>query len=198
VQDVAVANPRLAGLSRRIPNGVIAIQNPSAPEQQWISFAVSAVVIGIVLFFRIRRMSKDRPLKLERLWILPALYAVFMVVMYWFFPPAGMTWLYCILALGLGATAGWWRGRMMRITVDPASHALNHRPSPAAVLFIFALVAIRAGARQLAATGEASLHLDAMAITDVLSAFALGLLATQRLEMFLRARRLLAEARAAR
>lgn len=162
----------------------------------WIQYAITAVILGIVLFFRIRRMSKDRPLKLERLWMLPAMYAVFMVVMYGFFPPAGLTWLYCILATGLGAAAGWWRGRMMRITVVPVSHALNHRPSPAAVLFIFALVAIRAGARQLAAAGEASLHLDAMAITDVLIAFALGLLATQRLEMFLRARRLLGEARA--
>ena len=165
---------------------------------QWVTYAITAVVIGIVLFFRIRRMSKDQPLKLERLWILPTLYAVFMGVMYWFFPPTGLIWLYCLLALALGAGAGWWRGRMMRISVDPETHALNHRPSPAAVLFIFALIAIRAGARQMAAAGEASLHLNAMAITDVLIAFALGLIVTQRLEMYLRATRLLGEARSER
>jgi hypothetical protein len=164
----------------------------------WIQYAVTAIVLGIVLFFRIRRMSKDRPLLLERLWILPAIYGVFTLVMYWNFPPSGRVWLYCGLAVMIGAAAGWWRGRMMRIRVDPVTHALNHRPSPAAVMFIFALVAVRAGARQMAVAGEASLHLNAMAITDVLIAFALGLLATQRLEMFLRAGRLLAEARAAR
>ena len=153
------------------------------------------MVIGIVLFFRLRRMSKARPLKLERLWMLPAAYGVFTIVMYSFYPPAGITWLYCILALALGAAAGWWRGRMMRIAVDPVTHALNHRPSPAAVLFIFALIAVRAAARQMAATGQGEMHLGTMAITDVLIAFALGLLALQRVEMFLRARRLLAEAR---
>jgi hypothetical protein len=41
-------------------------------------------------------------------------------------------------------------------------------------------------------------HLNPMALTDILLAFALGLFATQRLEMYLRARRLLDEARAAR
>lgn len=168
----------------------------SQAQPQWISYAITLVVVGIVLFFRLRRMSKARPLKLERLWMLPAAYGVFMCVMYSFFPPQGMVWLYCVLALVLGAGAGWWRGRMMRITVDPETHALNHRPSPAAVLFILALVLVRAGARQMAAAGQASLHMNAMAITDVLIAFALGLLAAQRVEMFTRAKRLLAEARA--
>lgn len=161
----------------------------------WVQYAITAVVIGIVLFFRIRRMSKDKPLKLERLWILPACYGLFLVVMYGFFPPAGLVWLYCVLALALGGAAGWWRGRMMRITVDPVTHALNHRQSPAAVLFLLALVAVRAGARQLAAAGQAGLHLNAMAITDVLIAFALGLLTLQRVEMYLRATRLVRDAR---
>jgi len=38
-------------------------------------------------------------------------------------------------------------------------------------------------------------HMSPATLTDILVAFALGLLAVQRLEMFLRARRLLAEAR---
>lgn len=173
------------------------MQAHTAQPNAWIQYAITAVVIGIVLFFRLRRMNRERPLKLERLWILPTCYGLFLVAMYAFFPPTGLVWLYCLVALALGSTAGWWRGRMMRITVDPITHALNHRQSPAAILFILALVAVRAGAREMAAAGEASFHLNAMAITDVLIAFALGLLATQRIEMYLRGTRLVREAKAA-
>ena len=171
------------------------MQVRAAEPNQWISTAITVLAVGLVLFFRLRRMRTARPLRLERLWMLPAVYGALTCVMYAFFPPAGVVWLYCLIALALGAAAGWWRGRMMRITVDPQSHALNHRQSPAAVVFIVALVAVRAAARRMAASGEAGLHLNALAITDVLIAFALGLLTLQRVEMFLRARRLLADAR---
>lgn len=83
----------------------------------------------------------------------------------------------------------------MHIAVDPETHALNQRMSPAAMLFLVVLVALRSGARALA-ENDAALHLDVAAVTDVLIAFALGLFAAQRLEMYLRARRLLREAAA--
>ena len=42
--------------------------------------------------------------------------------------------------------------------------------------------------------GGAAWHVDVMAVTDILIAFALGLLTMQRVEMYLRAKRLLGEA----
>jgi len=86
----------------------------------------------------------------------------------------------------------------MRIEVDPETHQLNQRASPAAVLFIFALIAIRTGARALLTESGGALHLNAFAITDILIALAVGLFAMTRLEMYLRAKRLLEEARAAK
>ena len=84
---------------------------------------------------------------------------------------------------------------MMRITVDPDTHALNQVASPAAVLFIVAIVAVRQIAR-VALVSDNALHLNALAVTDMLIALALGLFTAQRIEMYLRAKRLLAAARA--
>jgi len=114
-----------------------------------------------------------------------------MAVMY---PPHGLAWLFCAIALVMGAALGWQRGKMMRITIDPDSHALNTTSSPAAVLFLVAIVAVRTGARAVIGDGQA-LHLDPFAVTDMLVALALGLFTTQRIEMYLRAKRMLDTAR---
>ena len=158
--------------------------------QGWISYAVTAVIIAVVFAIRWRRMRVVKPLRLERLWIFPACYAavaLFLVVSY---PPQGLAWLFCAIALGIGAALGWQRGKMMRITIDPDSHALNTTSSPAAVLFLVAIVAVRTGARAVIGDGHA-LHLDPFALTDMLVALALGLLTVQRIEMYLRAKRML-------
>ena len=62
--------------------------------------------------------------------------------------------------------------------------------------FILALGLIRSLARNAETLGIPGVHFDVMAMTDVLIAFALGMLTLQRVEMFLRARRLLEQARA--
>ena len=133
-------------------------------------------------------MSRVRPLRLDRLWILPAIYGVVTLAMVIEFPPHGLAWAFCALALAAGAALGWQRGRMMRIAIDPATQALNQSSSPAAMLLIVAIVVARQGAR----AGGAFLHIDAMALTDMLMALALGLFTAQRIEMYLRAKRMLA------
>lgn len=170
--------------------------DPAHP-QQWIGYVISAVVLAFVLALRVRRMNRLRPLKLERLWILPALYLVLASVMLFEFPPTGAQWVLCAAALAIGVALGWQRGRMMRIEIDPDSHALNQRASPGAILFIVLIIAIRAGARGLIGAGG-PLHISAFALTDMLIVMALGLFTAQRIEMFLRARRLLDEARSGR
>lgn len=169
----------------------------AAHPQQWISYVITAVVIAFVLALRFRRMNTARPLKLERLWIFPALYFVLASFMLFEFPPIGIQWALCAAALAIGAALGWQRGRMMRIEIDPESHALNQRASPGAIIFIALIIAVRAGARGLIGAGG-PLHLSTLALTDMLIVMALGLFTAQRLEMYLRARRLLGEARAAR
>lgn len=159
--------------------------------------AYGIVAVGLVLFliFGVRSVRKSRRLRLERMWVIPALYGGFATVLFWRQPPHGIQWLWAAGALVVGAGAGWLRGRAMRITVDPVTHELNQRQSPAALLLIVMLIGLRYAAR--AQVGDDITHASA-GVIDAFVAFAVGLLSMQRLEMFLRARRLLGEARAAR
>ncbi len=163
--------------------------------KQWISYVIIAVILSSVLALRVKRMAQSRPLRLDRLWILPLAYLVIAGAVFYFAPLGPLGWALSGAALVLGALLGWQRGRLMRIDVDPATQTLRQRASPAAMLFLLLLVAVRFGARGMVAAG-APLHLSALAVTDMLVAFALGLLVMQRVEMFLRARRLLGSARA--
>jgi hypothetical protein len=109
--------------------------------------------------------------------------------------PHGSGWAWIAAALLLGGAIGWQRGRLMRISVDPVTHQLNQHGSPAAMIFLIALIGLRLGLKALMAEEAQAWHLDVALITDSFVAFALGLITTTRLEMFLRARALLDAAR---
>ena len=160
---------------------------------QTITWATTAVTLAIVVVVRLVRMKRSRPLKLERLWVVPALYSVFAAVMFWRAPPVGLQWLWAATAFAGGVGVGWLRGSTMRIDVDPVTHDLNQRQSPAALLLIVALVLMRTLVRSQ--LGDQLDH-PAGGVIDAFLAFAVGLLSAQRLEMYLRARRLLEAARA--
>jgi hypothetical protein len=166
----------------------------TAQPSPMIGYAISAVVILLVMAFRFRSMNRVQPLRPERLWIVPVLYGVFAVTMFVQHPPPPLGWALSAGALAIGAVLGWHRGKTMRIGIDPATHALNQTQSPAAMIFIVVLLVARMGARSLL-TSQA--HVGAMMVTGALIALALGVIAASRAEMFLRARRLLADTRRA-
>ncbi len=167
-------------------------------QQQLISYVITGVVVAAVLALRLRGMSRMRRLRLETLWVVPAIYLIFAGVMFYQFPPPPIGWAISGAALLAGAAIGWQRGKLMQIHVDPETHALNQKASPAAMIFIVVLIVVRMAAKSVLATGGGTgFHLSAMLVTDVLIALALGLFAATRLEMFLRARRMLGEVRAA-
>lgn len=97
-------------------------------QQSWIGFAVPILILGLVMFRRIRSMGQLRPLKLETLWVVPTLYLVLAALMFWQIPPKGWVAIASIIALAIGAAVGWQRGTMMHIHVDPETHALTQRP----------------------------------------------------------------------
>ncbi|WP_066797477.1 CcdC protein domain-containing protein [Sphingomonas soli] len=163
----------------------------------WLGYVIVAVILITVLAFRLRSMRRERTLKVERLWIAPALYLLIACFVFWHMPPAGIVWLWCAAAMAAGAGFGWWWGRMTRISVDPETHEVRQKGSMAAIVLIFVLIAARLGVRNAEALGVPGVHIDIAAMADILIAFALALLTAQRVEMFLRARRLLAEARGA-
>jgi hypothetical protein len=158
----------------------------------YTGYLIYAAIIAVVLFFRFRTMSRSRRLKLETLWVVPALYALITSAILYQSTPVGIQWLYAGIALLAGAGLGWRRGALMRINVDPETHALNQQASPLAMLFILVLIIVRQGLRV-----EATMGVDVAFLTDLAFVFALGMFSMTRLEMFLRARRLLDQARAA-
>ena len=60
-------------------------------------------VIGLVLIIRIRRMNKERPLDLRRIWILPVLICALAYMTFASMPPDRQTMTWATLAL----VAGW-------------------------------------------------------------------------------------------
>jgi membrane protein CcdC involved in cytochrome C biogenesis len=161
-------------------------------HQSWISYLITAGVLVIVIGLRLRSASKMQRLRLGSLWVVPALYLAVAAFMFVQFPPTGWVWIACAVALVVGAGLGWQRGRMMHISVDPDTHALNQKASPAAMLFLIALIIIRSGGRMVHGTDSG---VSPAMLTDPLIAFALGMFTLQRVEMYLRAKRLLGEAR---
>jgi len=157
-----------------------------------LQYLIPIALFGVIFALRARRMSQMRPLKLEMLWVVPAMYVAIVAANFIAKPPTAMAWIASLVALVAGAAVGWQRGRLMQIHVDPETHALNQKGSPWAILFLLAIFGIK-----FALQGEGhALGFDVMLVTDAALAFALGMFATTRLEMYLRAKRLLAEAQA--
>src|SRR3546814_17360906 len=55
----------------------------------WVSYLITAAIVGLVLFFRMRRMNRMRPLKLEQPWNVPALYLSVVFLLLAHTPPHG-------------------------------------------------------------------------------------------------------------
>lgn len=161
-------------------------------HQTWVSYVITIGIVVVVMALRMRNMSKMRPLKLGSLWVVPAIYLVVAALMFIQLPPTGWVAIACAVGLLVGAAVGWQRGKMMHIHVDPETHALNQKASPAAMFFLIALIIVRMGARTV--LGQESSVNPAM-LTDPLIALALGMFTLTRLEMYLRAKRLLEEVR---
>lgn len=161
-------------------------------HQSWITFAITIGVLLVLMALRMRRMGRMRPLKLGSLLIVPGIYLLVSVLMFIALPLTTSVAVASLAGLAIGAAVGWQRGKMMHIHVDPETRSLNQKASPAAMTFLIVLVVVRMALRQ--ALGEEGGVSPAM-LADPLIAFALGMLTLQRAEMYVRAKRLLEEAR---
>jgi hypothetical protein len=159
----------------------------------WLTAALPFVVIAVVLALRFRSMSRERPLKLETLWVVPVLYTLLAGSIVFSLTPPPLGWGLMVIGLAIGVAIGWHRGKLIRISRNPKSGELSQKASPLAVILLLALVVLKLGARAIfgeTAAGHPSS--SAMLLTDAFIGFALGLLSATRLEIYLRARKLLA------
>jgi Protein of unknown function (DUF1453) len=157
------------------------------------SYLITILIVAVAFALRLRRMRTARRLRLEMMWVLPAIMLAATAVLLVQLPPKGLQWVWLAAALALGSGLGWLRGSLIPITIDPATHLLNTRTSPAALAFLLVLFLVRFGARAMLT--NQTLHIATTLLTDGFVVLAAGLYVVSRLEMWLRARRLLQDAR---
>jgi hypothetical protein len=159
-----------------------------------LTYVIPFLVILPILYFRMRRMMRPTPLKLDRMWVRPVLILFAGVVVLVTAPPPAHDWFWFALAALLGAVLGWYWGKQMAIHVDPENGTLMTRGSQAALIMMGLLIVVRVGLRAGAQMESAALHLDVTLTSDVSIVFAAALFGLRGLEMYLRARRVLADA----
>ena len=160
---------------------------------QGAGLLIGLVVAVAILFLR---NIKPRPLKIERLWFRPAIFVVLMAMSLAASPPPldAVSLALIVAAAIIGAGLGWQRGRLIHIDVHPETHELTTRVSPIGLLFIIAIVVARFGLRAGVASAS-RLHLSFAALSDAIVILLGAMMVAQGAEIWLRARRVLAEAR---
>ena len=165
---------------------------------QIVQYVLPIAIIALVLGFRLRSMGKVRPLDLKRLWVLPAVLLGIAVLVIAGHPPGALGYAICFAALVVGALIGWHRGKLMRINHDPETGKLTQVASPAAMVLLVTIILIRYAARAyFGGNPTAGNEEQTLLLTDALLLFGVGLIGMTRVEMAIRARRILAEATAA-
>lgn len=162
-----------------------------------LPYLLAAPAVALVVWLRFRRMMRGQRLRIEWMWVRPAIVVIAAaLVVFLSSPPTGNDWIWMAVAFLPGVALGWYRGSMVQVTIDPATHELTSKASAAAMLFVVTLIAVRLGLRYVAFTESEAWNLDPVLVTDVSLAFFVGLVCVQRVEMTIRARRLLLAARA--
>ena len=169
-------------------------------QQQLLQFLLPALIVLPLLYFRMRKLAKPQPLKLNRLWIRPVLLLAAAVLVLLAPPPPGrpehllmpLDWAWLALAGALGAAAGWQWGRTMAIEVHPENGTLMVRGSQAAILVLGVLILFRMGLRTGLAEEARAGHISMFLVSDLSIIFAALLFTMRSVEMYLRARRVMA------
>ena len=159
---------------------------------------IPLLMIPIMLVVVLLKNRRKRVLKPQLLWVMPAIVLPLIGLGIWgsaqnpnmanapFGPGA-----WAVLAIGgiLGGVAGWYRGKTVTIEKEPDG-ALMAQASPLGLILLVVLFAGRSLLRDLIESHAAAWHLNALAVTDAFLVFAMGLIVMQRVEMYIRARRI--------
>jgi hypothetical protein len=156
-----------------------------------IGYFFAAIIVILLLSFRMRRMKRRVPLRWKRLWIAPTILALMAALTLTRVPLTGLDWGWLSLALVIGGLLGWQRGRLMSISLDPANRMLTTQATPMAIYFLLGLFVIRFALRTGLGLAAQGWGLGPDVVNGIFVVFAAGLFMAQGLEMALRARRLL-------
>lgn len=156
-------------------------------------YLIPLVIVLPILYFRVRKMSGVQPLKLPQLWIRPLILVVVAGILMATTPPAmdDIQWL--VIAATIGAIAGWFWGRTMAIHVHPEGGTLMTTGGQAASAVFIALIVVRMVLNTGLRMEAQDWKIDPILISDASIVFAAFLFAVRGVEMFLRARKVMAQ-----
>lgn len=164
--------------------------------QQYAPLIALVIMLPIILL----RNRAPRTLRPKWMWVTPAIIVPLMGLALWgtslepgadHTPFDAIAWAILALGLLLGCAAGWWRGKMTTIERH-ADGTLKAQASPLGVILIIGLFLGRSTLRSVLEPHAAAWHLNALAVADAFLLFVVGMIVVQRIEMFIRARRVLA------
>ncbi|MGZ6020296.1 MAG: hypothetical protein ACXWKO_16635 [Phenylobacterium sp.] len=173
---------------------------PTSPNgSPWATLIPIVIAFGLVIL----RNSRARRVRIEAMWIAPVIIVVLIGLALFGESQASGGRSFTPVTVGLdiggvvvGSFLGWWRARFTNLTIDPATHELTSRASPLGMVVILAILILRTAVRIYAAQTNGPLGEWGPPLADALLVMSVGLVCAQRLEIFLRASRMLAEARA--
>ena len=164
----------------------------------YLQYIVPVLVIALVAW-RMSRSMKGRPVQRSRLWIRPAIIALFMALALATTPLPdffGLGVLAAAAAVGVGV--GYLLARHQAFTLDPATGVITSKTSPLGVVLFVALFGARYVFRMMLMDGQApdklAAHSAQIALyTDALLLFLFGMVCAQAWEIWRRTTPLAAE-----
>jgi len=153
--------------------------------------------IGIAILVIVLRNSRPRKLKVERLWLFPVVYTALLVSGLSAAPPPLTPISIAVLVLSavIGGLIGWQRGRFTKIDINPETHEMTAQASILGIAFILIVLMARIGLRDYFAKNASGLGVPGAVLGDGLLVLAVVMLTVQRLEIWIRATRMLNDAK---
>lgn len=159
---------------------------------------IPLLIIPVVLVLAVLRNRRKRELKPHLLWVTPTIVTALILFGVWgmsmnprvahvAFGP--LDWTMIAAGFAIGSYGGWWRGKTITIERQ-AEGKLLAQASPLGVVILLAVFAGRRALEALLEGHAAEWHLNVLALTDAFMLLAVGLIVFQRVEMFIRARRI--------
>ena len=159
---------------------------------------IPLLIIPVVLVLAVMRNRRKRELKPHLLWITPTIVTALILFGIWgmsmnpnvphtAFGP--LDWGMMVAGFAIGSYAGWWRGKTITIEKE-ADGKLLAQASPLGIIILLGVFMGRRALEALLEGHAAEWHLNVLALTDAFMLLAVGLIIFQRVEMFIRARRI--------
>jgi hypothetical protein len=169
-------------------------------DRQTTTYLITFAVVALFMGFRIWRSSRAQKLKIERMWIRPAILLVILGVSIAGQPPTldPITLAALAVVTVIGLALGLLRGRMVKVSIHPETHDLTSQQSPWGTMIFLAVMVVRTGSR-FVLRGEQ--EIAGIPVTDIIDGLTLayaGSVVGLQIDIWMRARKLLADAIAAK